>query len=138
MSTNSSTCSSSQCLNMTSSTDITRAPASKMKEARTQLDLGNHNAASLLYWDAATIAIDDAAARIGFQLTRRRLYSDVCDLLEPWYPIERTFRLYSSMLLLRTNGLERYDLGEVWILELVDKVHELFDMLQFAVSKHDD
>ena len=123
---------------MTTESDTTLVPASKMDEARRQLDLGNHDEASLLYWEAATIAIDDAAERIGFRLTRRRLYSDVCDLLEPWYTRDHTFGLYSSMLLLRTNGLERYDLGEVWILELVDKVHELFDMLQFAVSKHDE
>ena len=123
---------------MATKTDTTLVPASKMEEARAQLDLGNHNEASLLYWEAATIAIDNAAERIGFQLTRRHLYSDVCDLLEPWYSDEHTFRLYSSMLLLRTNGLERYDFDAVWILELVDKVHELFDMLQFAVSKHDE
>ena len=123
---------------MTSSTDTTRAPASKLDEARTQLDLGNHNEASLFFWEAATIAVDEAAERIGFQLTRPRLYSDVCDLLEPWYPYERTFGVYASLSLLRRNALERYDFEEVWVRELVDKVHELFDMLQFAVSKRDD
>ncbi len=123
---------------MTTSTDTTRAPASKLDEARTQLGLGNRREASRLYWEAATSAIEYAASITGFRLTRRRLYSDVCDLLEPWYTRERVFGLYCSVLLLRTNALEDYGLGDVWMRELADDVHELFDMLQFAVSKHDE
>ena len=123
---------------MTSSTDTSRAPASKLDEARRQLELGNHNAASLLYWDAATDAIDDAAERIGFQLTRRHQYSDVCEMLEPWCNRDHVFGLYSSMSLLRRNALERYDFEEVWVRELADDIHELFDILQSVASKHGD
>ena len=123
---------------MTSSTITTLASASTLAEARAQLDLGNHREASRLYWEAATAAIEDAAIRIGFQLTRRRIYADVMEMLAPWFPLERTSRIYSSIMLLRTNALEDYGLGDVWMRELADDVHELFDMLQFAVSKHDD
>ena len=137
MSTNSSTCSSSQCISMTSSTDTTFASASALEEARTQLDLGNHREASRFYWEASTQAIKEASVRIGWRL-ERRLYADVMKMLAPWFPLKRTSKIYSSMLLLRTNALEDYGLGEVWMRELADDVHELFDMLQFAVSKHDD
>ena len=123
---------------MVSKSDTTFASLPKMEEAHAQLQRGNHREASLLYWDAATSAIDDAAERIGFQLSRRYRYSDVCEMLEPWYPYERTFGVYASLSLLRRNALEHYDFEEVWLRELADDVHELFDMLQFAVSKHDE
>lgn len=115
---------------MTTSTDTTRAPASKLDEAWAQLDLGNHREASRLYWEAATGAIEDAAIRIGFQLFRRRVYADVMEMLAPWYPLERTSKIYSSMMLLRTNALEDYGLGDVWMRELADDIDGLFDTLQ--------
>ena len=114
---------------MTSSTDTTFASASALEEARTQLDLGNHLEASRLYWEASTQAIKEASVRIGWRL-ERRLYADVMDMLSPWFPLKRTSKIYDSMLLLRTNALEDYGLGEVWMRELADDVHELFDMLQ--------
>ena len=109
-----------------------------LDEARAQLRLGDHREASRLYWEAAKDTIEDTAARIGFQLSGRRLYADVCDLLEPWYPHERTFGIYSSMSLLQTNAEENYDLGDVWMRELADDIHELFTMLEFAVSQSDN
>ena len=119
-------------------TKVSLALSPKFEKAQGQLRLGNCREASRLYWEAATSTIEHAASRIGFQLSGRRLYSDVCDLLEPWYPHERTFGIYCSVLLLRTNALEDYGLEEAWIGELVDDVHELFNMLEFAVSQHGD
>ena len=108
-----------------------------LEEATNELRLGNHREASRLYWEASTQAVREASARIGWRL-ERRLFADVTKMLAPWFPLERTSRIYSSMLLLRTNALEDYDLGDVWVRELADDVHELFDMLQFVISKHDD
>ena len=122
---------------MTSSTDTTFASASTLEDAGTQLDLGNHREASRLYWEASTQAIRDASARIGWRLERRS-YADVMDMLSPWFPLKRTSKIYDSMLLLRTNALEDCDLGDARMREIADDVHELFDMFQFAVSKHDD
>ena len=65
---------------MATDTSAVFAPPPEMEEARAQLKQGNHREASRLYFDAATRAIDDTATRIGFQLTGRRLYSDVCDM----------------------------------------------------------
>ena len=121
---------------MTTETDTTLKSFPKLDEARAQLRLGDHREASRLYWEAAEGAIEDTAARIGFQLSGRRLYADVCDLLKPWYPHERTFSIYCSMSLLKTNAREDYDLGAVWMQELADDIHELFNMLEFAVSQN--
>ena len=107
-----------------------------LDEARAQLLLRNHREASRLYSEAAKSAIVDAATRIGFQLSRRRLYSDVCDMLEPWFTREHTFSNYCSMSLLETNAREDYDLGDIWMQELADDIHELFTMLEFAVSQN--
>ena len=121
---------------MTTETSTVFAPPSQLEEAHKQLRLGNHREASRLYFDAATKAIDDTAARIGFQLTGWRLHADVCDLLKPWYPHERTFSIYCSMSLLKTNAREDFDLGDIWMQELGDDIHELFTMLEFAVSQN--
>ena len=107
-----------------------------LAEARSQLESGNHREASRLYFEAAKSAIDYTASRIGFELSGRRLYADVCDLLKPWYPHERTFSIYCSMSLLKANAREDYDLGDVWMQELADDIHELFTMLEFAVSQN--
>ena len=123
---------------MPTQTHTAFASTPKLEEARAQLEQGNHREASRLYFAAATRAIDVTAIRIGFQLTGWRLYADVCELLEPWYPHERTFGIYSSMSLLQTNAEEDYDLGDVWMGELADDIHELFTMLEFAVSQHGD
>ena len=123
---------------MATQTESITTSTLNFEEASDQLRRGNHREASRLYWEAATGAIEDVATRIGFQLTRRRIYADVMEMLAPWFPLERTSRIYSSIMLLRTNALEDYGLGEVWMRELADDVHELFDMLQFAVSKHDE
>ena len=114
-------------------------PASQLRleEATNELRLGNRREASRFYWEASTQAIKEASVRIGWRL-ERRLYADVMKMLAPWFPLKRTSKIYSSMLLLRTNALEDYGLGDVWMRELADDVHELFDMLQFAVSKHDE
>ena len=123
---------------MATETNTEFASSPKLEEAHSQLLLRNHREASRLYFDAATKAIDDTATRIGFQLTGWRLYADVYDLLKPWYPHERTFGIYSSMSLLQTNAEENYDLGDVWMRELADDIHELFTMLEFAVSQSDN
>ena len=121
---------------MATDTSAVFAPPPEFEEAHKQMRLGYRREASLLYWEAATRAIEETATRIGFQLSRRRLYADVCDMLQPWYPHERTFRIYSSMSLLQTNAEEDYDLGDVWMGELADDIHELFIMLEFAVSQN--
>ena len=72
--------------------------------------------------------------RIGWCL-ERRLGADVMKMLATWFPLERTSRIYSSILMLRTNSLEDYGLGEVWMRELADDVHELFDMLQSVQTR---
>ena len=123
---------------MSTQTHTVLRSAHELQRARAQLKLGNHREASRLYFDAATKAIDDTATRIGFQLTGWRLYADVCDLLKPWYPHKRTVGIYSSMSLLQTNAEENYDLGDVWMRELADDIHELFTMLEFAVSQSDN
>ena len=123
---------------MATQTESITTSTLNFEEASDQSRRGNHREASRLYWEAATGAIEDAAIRIGFQLSRRRIYADVMEMLAPWFPLERTSRIYSSIMLLRTNALEDYGLGDVWMRELADDVHELFDMLQFAVSKHDE
>ena len=64
-----------------------------------------------------------------------RLYADVMDMLSPWFPLKRISKIYDSMLLLRTNALEDYGLGEVWMRELADDVHETFDMLQSVQTR---
>ena len=121
---------------MATETSAVFAPPPEMEEARAQLEQGNHREASRLYFDAATRVIEETAARIGFQLSRRRLYADVCDMMEPWFPREHTFGIYCSMSLLKTNAEEDYDLGDVWMGELADDIHEPFTMLEFAVSQH--
>ena len=65
---------------MAADTSAVFAPPPEMEEAHKQMRLGNRREASALYWDAATRAIEETAACIGFQLSRRRLYSDVCDM----------------------------------------------------------
>ena len=60
------------------------------------------------------------------------------DMLARWFPLERIYRIYDSMLLLRSNALEDYGLGDVWMGELADDIQELFTMLEFAVSEHGD
>ena len=65
---------------MATETSAVFAPPPEMEEAHKQMRLGYRREASLLYWEAATRAIEETAARIGFQLSRRRLYSDVCDM----------------------------------------------------------
>ena len=122
---------------MTTESDTTFASTSTLEDARAHLDLGFNREASRLYWEASTQAIEEASARIGWQL-QRRLYADVMQMLAPWFPLKRTSKIYDSMLLLRTDALEDYRLGDVWMRELADDIHELFDMLQFAVSKHGD
>ena len=57
------------------------------------------------------------------------------EMLEPWYPYDRTFGINSSLSLLRTNALEDYELGEVWMRELADDFHELFRMLQSVQTR---
>ena len=122
---------------MATQTETVLPSTLKLEEAHVLLRLGNHRVASMLYWEASTLAIEETSARIGWRL-ERRLYADVMDMLAPWFPLERTSKIYSAMILLKTNALEDYDLGDVWMEELVDKIHELFIMLEFAVSQHGD
>ena len=122
---------------MATETSAVFAPPPDVEEAHKQMRLGYRREASLLYWEAATRAIEETAARIGWKL-ERHLNADVMDMLAPWFPLERTSKIYSAMILLKTNALEYYDLGDVWMEELVEKVHELFIMLEFAVSQHGD
>ena len=63
---------------MATDTSAVFAPPPEMEEAHEQMRLGYRREASSLYWEAATRAIEETAARIGFQLSRRRSYSDVC------------------------------------------------------------
>ena len=62
---------------MATETSAVFAPPPEMEEAHKQMRLGYRREASLLYWEATTMAIEETAARIGFQLTGRRLYADV-------------------------------------------------------------
>ena len=123
---------------MATDTSAVFAPPPEFEEAHKQMRLGYRREASLLYWEAATQAIEAASECLGFDLERRRIYADVMELLSPMFPFRRVSKIYSSMMLLKTNAEEDYDLGDVWIGELVDDIHELFTMLEFAVSEHGD
>ena len=113
------------------------ASSLKLEEAHAQMRPGNHREASMLFWDASTLAIEETSASIGWSL-ERHLNADVMDMLAPWFPLKRISKIYDSMLLLRTNALEDYGLGDVWMGELADDIHELFTMLEFAVSQSDN
>lgn len=107
-----------------------------LERAADELRRGNHREASRLYWEAATQAIEAASECLGFDLKRRRIYADVMELLSPMFPFRRVSKIYSSMMLLKTNAEEDYALGDVWMGELADDIHDLFNMLEFAVSQH--
>ena len=64
---------------MATDTSAVFAPPPEMEEAHKQMRLGYRREASRLGWQAGSRAIEDDAARIGFQLSRRCLYADVCD-----------------------------------------------------------